>query len=619
MATFVSLPDDVLHLLCEGIDIETVRSLSLTHPNLSRIYQRYCCRRLKIIMWKKDQKKKARKIKYWASNGWLSFVHHLTIDDTGPERSDQAVKLLNKTLKDALPMMTGLRTLEWDLNDLHGYDIEYPLYEADPFTHLDLPPRAKFLVTCKLNEYKDAQNQYDHQTDLAEFSLSSAPRYSNLHTLHVESNYWTDDMYGMLKDTMLGCAHLRILKVRASNWRGLLGHQVTQLTPEEATRFPALKELSFEHEGFRGDMLQLWSKHGSWSSLETLTLSDGRLLQHLGSRTPVLKSLTVGSLTNLRAFLEQSRSVSALTIRGLHLDDQPRRTGFNSNTGNLRGVLSAVPNDQLTSFELGLDYQHQPFNVISNIDIIAVALLCPKLTNFVFTLDVLKYSLDDANSPDLEGYYRLDWMSPCAEAIANLPHLRHFGVVIPHLYQVLDEEGAETWVTYRTALNLYDTLLHAGFQLPKVSVTTSLRHEMQFCEYMSPSDVGEKVPRYPRSGKLTFVVTPTPHWMSKATDPGPDIFVTCPELVDTFHALARRDYHLLTSKNTFERARYNLDAITSLTNHGRPPPPFRSSRQVRHAVHGVEFYTNLSSNGVLFIEWSPERATHRLINNWIVV
>lgn len=190
------------------------------------------------------------------------LIHHLIIDDTGVARTSEGAGLRDRLLERALPLMTGLQTLEWKLFHPYGLDTEFLYNDKDCFTHLVLPPKAKLMVTCVLDEDLDHYDEYSRYATLVRHLLHNAPKYQNLRYLHVESNCWAHSLNYLLKSTLLGCPQLRVLKVKGFNIEADYGHPPVNVlvTPEQAAKFPPLKELSFENDQFYGNVFEIWGQ-----------------------------------------------------------------------------------------------------------------------------------------------------------------------------------------------------------------------------------------------------------------------------------------------------------------------------------------------------------------------
>lgn len=280
MASLTTLEEDSLHLICQYLDDESLKSTSLAHRSLSQVYQHYCNSVLYISTSASadDQWETIEALNAFDRKDSLKFVHHLTINDTR-EPSDEGQELLLTMGNEVLPTLTGLETITWWVARNHTWKAG-TLCPYD-FNTLDLPPKVELSIRY-YDDYTypgepDAYKDYVPgilSTSL-ETLLSGAARLDNLTKLEVESTLWRDTVPDQLKVVLLSCRRLRVLRLKTgtrTQYQPPQG-QYRSWSPHEVAEFPPLRILDLECDAvFDQQSIRTWVSHGNWKKLETIRI-----------------------------------------------------------------------------------------------------------------------------------------------------------------------------------------------------------------------------------------------------------------------------------------------------------------------------------------------------------
>ncbi|KAM0721463.1 hypothetical protein Q7P37_002387 [Cladosporium fusiforme] len=532
VSTLVTLPEDILHIICSYLSIQSLKSASQAHRSLSEVYQHYCHQTLRLDVRSEHPWEKFELIERWDRDDRLKNIRNLLVNDSGP-RSRDGNALLQLALSQALPKMTGLRRVHWNLSGRLaplGEDFRFP----------DLPPKVRLEVQAA--ETAAAEPSAPVMSQI----LSGVQHHSSLLSLDISFDGAAPQLHRLFRTALSTCTQLRSLRVRAVSG-ALLGQNDTSLTghrwsPDEVASFPALEELSFDYFVMSDEDLDTWATYGNWSSLKKLILRGPRLLQFLMGRCPVLQTVSVGALSWLGEFLEQSPRVEFLTVTGLR----------NHQKGaDLRAILASPVGARLKSLEVRLLHEKlsQKSLGIASFDLKAVAGACPQLRHLVWSIEPDQYQ--SANGT-------LHWQETCVQVVAALPQLRHFAVVIPHVL-FTQATASSQFVTFSTADALWTELSSGARTLEKLCVIASLEHERTLYKSGSWN-------RSAHSTKtLTFVAEPAEKdWDAQQGE----YTVDCLELSQAEELLTRGDLHSICNTGRYVDARKRVDDLTSLAERG---------------------------------------------------
>lgn len=540
--SLADFPEDILHNVCEYLDVSSLKSASQAHRSLSQVYQRHCYRILTLDVYSEHLWEKFELIERWDSKDRLKHVQHVFINDSG-ERSRDGKALLQLVLSQTLPKMTGLRRVKWNFSGRFA-----PL-EQD-FRFPELPARVRLEVEAA--QSTAAEPSVPVMTQI----LSGLQHHVNLHSLDVAFDAAAPQLHELFKTTLLTCNQLRVVKVRAQSGGSLIpnagrydpnysGHR---WSPEDLVKFPALEELDFDYDVIADDVLEDWAIYGSWQSLHTLVLRDSRMLQYLAGKTPNLQTLRVGGLSWLEMFLGQSTSVSSLIITGMHSN----RGGANA-SADFRAILALPFAARLKTLELRLLQEQPMYQTLHNesIHVKTLAAACPQLRQLVVSIEPDQYRSTD-------GVFQ--WQQDCAQVVAtNLPNLRRFAVILPHVISQEETSGTSEFVTFSTAENLWKIICCEGRRLEHVSVITSLEHEGTL---YAP---GIEARSFANTRSLTFVVVPAEKDWDASNG---EYSIDCLELAQAEASLARGDLRDICNTGRYVDARKRVDALASLADHG---------------------------------------------------
>lgn len=539
--SLADLPEDILHIICEYLDVPSLKSASQAHRSLSQVYQRHCYRILTLDIYSEHLWEKFELIERWDSKDRLKHVQHVFINDSG-ERSRDGRALLQLVLSQTLPKMTGLRRVKWNFSGRFA-----PL-EQD-FRFPKLPARVR--LEMEAAQSTAAEPSVPVMTQI----LSGLQHHVNLHFLDVAFDAAAPQLHELFKTTLLTCNQLRIVKVRAQNGGSLIpnagrydpnysGHR---WTPEDVVNFPALEELEFDYDVIEDGVLEDWAIYGNWKSLHTLTLRNPRMLQYLAGKTPVLQTLRVGALSWLEMFLEQSTNVSSLVITGMHSN-----RGAANASANFRALLALPVAANLRTLELRLLQEQHMYQTLHNesIHVKTVAAACPQLRQLVVSIEPDQYRGTDG---------MLHWQQDCAQVVANLPYLRRFALILPHVISQEETSGTSEFVTFSTAENLWKIVCCEGRRLEHMSVIASLGHEGTL---YAPRIEARP---FANTRSLTFAVVPAEKDWDASNG---EYSIDCLELARAEASLARGDLRDICDTGRYVDARKWVDDLASLADRG---------------------------------------------------
>lgn len=151
------------------------------------------------------------------------------------------------------------------------------------------------------------------------------------------------------------------------------------------------------------------------------------------------------------------------------------------------------------------------------------------------------------------------WQQDCAQVVANLPNLRRFAVILPHVISQEETSGTSEFVTFSTAENLWKIICCEGRRLEHVSVITSLEHEGTL---YAP---GVEARSFANTRSLTFVVVPAEKdWDASNSE----YSIDCLELAQAEASLARGDLRDICNTGRYVDARKRVDDLASLADRG---------------------------------------------------
>lgn len=547
--SLVDLPEDILHIICGYLDIQTLKSASQAHRSLSQVYQRHCYRTLTVDARSEHLWEKFELIERWDYDDRLKHIRHVLMND--PQRSRDGKALLQMVLSQTLPKMTGLRCVTWTFSG------RSERLEED-FRVPDLPPKVRLEVQAA--EHTPTESSIPVISQI----LSGLQHHMNLYSLDVAFDAAAPQLHGLFKTVLLTCSQLRIVKVRAQSGGSLVpnaglndpiyaGHR---WTPEEVANFPSLEELEFDYAVIADDVLENWAIYGSWDSLRKLVLRDPRLLQYLTGKTPALQILSVGALSWLHAFLKETNNVESLSVTSLQ-----NIRAETSSSGGIREILAVPAAGRLKTLELRLAPEQPSHGDLDDevLRIKELAAACPRLEQLVMSIDPHQHRNADGTT---------HWQHDCAQAIADMTHLRRFAVVMPRILFAGTSARSSEFATLSTADDLWRSLCSEGRRLDKVSIIASMERDST----LQDAGLEQSLSNYPA---LTFVAMPAEKdWDAEKGE----YRVDCLELAQAEASLARGDLHNICATGRYIDARKRVDDLASLAERGyvidkKPPRP----------------------------------------------
>lgn len=541
MASLATLPEDLLHPICEYLDIASLKSLSLSARTISAVHQRYCYREISITASSGDQSKKLSFLDRLESQDKLKYVYYLKIDDTR-SRSPEGSGVLKRVVFEMLPRLVALRTVTWCIQREHDHEFE------DILQNFELPSKTNLFIECMPPVYSGYASALQ--------VLKNAPNYTNLSSVQLQAVFLQPEFNTSLKGMLSRCHQLRSLRLVVKPHRDVVADLSLDWSPAEVSTFAPLKELEFMHDRIRPGALECWAQYGNWTKLQVLRVHDTEFLNLLSGRTPMLRALSVGSHRGLQEFLSHTPDLLSLTLtRKRPLSSAQDAHATMNELISIRDMLALPFARKLKSLAIRMDAPPYGVNGFSPINLSELPTLCPNLTSLTFSIHQVLGSA--ATEVDL-----YDWMNMAAKALKSLPHLRRFEVVMPRMVKCSKDFCGVTCITLSHVEELWNKIKPFGTQLSGVCITASLFHHRSLEIESSSFD---EPPRYPPSGLLHFVAA----LCEKDTDAAQGLYtVKCLELIEAEASLAIGDYFTLCESGNSLDAQFAVENLRLLVEYG---------------------------------------------------
>lgn len=612
MAALTTLEEDVLHLICEYLPVDALKSASQAHRALSRVYLRHCLRHLEIVTSTGDQAKKNQFLNRCERGDYLKHIRHLTIEDTS-QFTQHSDHLLRKLFSDTLPKLTGLRTITWNVARNRTWKTNTP--NIQDFCILKMPPSVELSV--KFSE----KLSYPKGPPSIQSSLhaltSGIPGLSSLVSLQMDIVNQDSYFIGELNRVLSASPQLRHFGVKflipmAERIPEL--EEATKWTASDVARFPALKSLKIELWGLGPSTLMTWAAYGDWSSLEAIKVPNDLMLQYMVGQTPRLRSLTVDQLCPwLPDLLLQVPQLSTLVFTSLRegalsapigtqvigpnrfgtwdyldlatgvrthqrnpgwVDDEKRLLG--KEYANIAALLRLPLASKLTSLRFNLHQDNGCFEEPTTVEAGLVASLCPHLTELTISVAAKLYHPEILKTVDS---LPIDWIGPISQAIAGMPCLSRLEVVIPRCLLFLEfgssmplNPGYVTMASLEQLLESIRTHRPSHPSLTQVTVTCVLGcsplnggRAHDFDEWFEPELLYDFQIGPTSQGHLTFIATLSEN-QDKATQG--EYVLSCPELKQAEDALKQGNHNMLLEDGHYSEASKVVDDIEALAYRG---------------------------------------------------
>lgn len=605
MAKLDDLPPDVVDLISGYLDKKDLLAASLSLRAWFQAYKRRCCEILNINLLAESCDGRLKVLKRWDSHGFLKWVRHLHITDSGV-RSPDGRFLLEQLFSYWMPNITGLRSVLWDLSG------KSELGEAK---FSALPPGVRLNVVC----------EGDTPTQAVFEILDAVEHCDKIRSLAIAVPSEAHDTFGqVLKKTLLGCSNLTALKITANESTGLSEQPSPRdesgspfssqcWTVEGIASLPALRDLNLSYSALGEDDFALWAEHGDWTKLKRLTSRYVWVLENLAGRSYALESLSVCFSPTLLRFLESQSQLLDLTII------EPKLPIDNDNgIINMCGLLALPFGATLRSLSIRPPQIYGDVEVLKQ-DLAKITKLCPNME----TLDM---------AISREQYHTavnfFCWLDYYIQAVIHMPKLRRICLRLPRVIAPGTVESPVEITTIASAAQLGSQIAAHGKLLQEVRIIASMVNEVLHPDF---ADRYNGVIRAIQSSNRTFTFlaqTPQKDWDAQISN-----FTTrCPELEQAEEELLRGQLSRLTPTGEYTAARRVVDDMSTLVYAGtivpkrkiRPMPvwltpeqeqdrregPPGPGRRAKRAVLGA-FNGFVGSFRPPFTETSPRTALER--------
>lgn len=622
MATLTTLEEDVLHLICEHLPTDALRSASLAHRALSQVYLRHRLRHLEIVTSLDDQSKKIEFLDRWDRRDCLKHVWHLTINDTS-KLSQHGDRLLRKVFSQTLPKLTGLRTITW--NAARNSTWKSKTLSIHDFCTLKVPSNVKLFINYRdKNAYPNDENSLSISAQLltsaipntsVQTLLSKIPNLRNLVSLEIETVFMSSSTLGLLKNVLLASPQLQNLELH--NTQSIFNNYSEELeeasrwTAWEVARFPPLKRLDLT--GWHLDKLSLliWAAHGDWSNLESIAVKNDWMVQYMVGRTPRLNTLIVDELCPwLPEFLAEAPKLSTLiftslqqgppsvpfgwTASGRDANNEYSYRNLTTKTttkdrdptwkddaqsplgkkyADVTSLLKLPFASKLQGLRFNLHHgQYQSCEQPVTVGIEIVASLCPQLTDLTIAIAPELYRprrLRTGREP------RMNWFGPISKTVAKMSHLNRLEIIIPRRLQFRSFGSCKFFrPRYVTMVTLHRLLTAIQLQRPpnpplsELSITCVLGPSSLDEHYqrdMEPEILNDNKVGFFGSGKLTYVAKLSEN--EEEAKQGRYI-LSCPELEEAERALKQGNKNWLLEDPNYKDVKNMVDDLESLAYRG---------------------------------------------------
>jgi hypothetical protein len=605
MPGITDLPQSALNLVFGYLSPKSVRSASLAIPAWSQAYKRRCCENLSLNLSSPNLDNKIALLERWERSELLDHVQHITINDSSERSRDHGH--MQDIFDQWLPKLVGLKHVLWNVSRKQKLE--------DASWLCKLPPQTQLSLRCQ----GDMFAQITAEVPSAVKARGMLRRLS----LALRGDDQTDAA-DTLKTIILSCRGMTTLEISVT------GEQTTSqpvsaeahdtptesnmhLTAAEAARLPTLRHLDLHIPALTGEAFASWARYGDWSSLRTLEAHHGWTLKHLAGRVPSLESLSVSTLGSLHRFLELQPELRELVVLDFEQDQAPAEA-----IADLRHILTLPFATNLQNLELRMG-QGEDGAASSNIDVGAVAPLCPQLRNLTIAVGREQYR-------NAVGFFC--WMDACIEAVLRMPKLMRLCVRLPRLISSGTISIPPEIMVIATASDLWSQLLGYGKKMQEIRIVASMALEkaesereeaiLRFLSGLSPGDPA-----------LTYIVSPA----EKDWDAAKGVHAaSCPELEQAEALLLSGRTADLSSTGDYSNARRTVDDISAFAHNGmfvvkkkprampvwltpeqeqdrREGPPSQARRAKRALIRGVSEFAGAWR--LPMTETSPRTAAER--------